>query len=159
MITIQNYQLNRKSGDRASLLIEHSIQVINNNKTKSSWTAEEKRNPVIGQRQVQTFVTLSLAIVKSQESGKMLSGGNFDFKDNIGKGYVLELKYRQNDEAVKELAKWLRELNFSCIVGGMSASCFMPNAEAEDSAKGDMMDNICTKIESSLTHLIHHSAD
>jgi hypothetical protein len=150
VLNVYSFQVTRKSPEKVSLLVEHSVQVINNNKSPASWTAEERKNPVIGSRQVQTFITMNMSVVKSRESGKVLSGGNFDFKDTVGTGYILKLTYRENDEAVKEITKWLRELNFSCIAGKTSASCFLADENADQSFVEKKIELVCIKLEENL---------
>jgi hypothetical protein len=153
LLNVYSFQITRKSPEKASLLVEHSVQVINNNKSPASWTAEERKNPVLGSRQVQTFITMNMSVVKSRESGKVLSGGNFDFKDTVGTGYVLELTYRENDEAVKEITKWLREFGFSCIAGKTSASCFLADENADQTILEKKIDLVCLKLEENLNSL------
>ena len=56
-------------------------------------TGQEKKGPFICKKAVQNYITLKMSIAKNKDSAKVLSSGNFDFKDSIGKGYHLEVKY------------------------------------------------------------------
>ncbi|MCI0558775.1 MAG: hypothetical protein MN733_09785 [Nitrososphaera sp.] len=72
-----------------------------------------------------------MSIARNKESGTVLSGGNFDFKNTSDSGYLLELRYIDNNEAVKEVVKAVRDgCGFSCIPGHNSTSCFLPDPNA-----------------------------
>jgi hypothetical protein len=151
---LYNCEVRQKSGDSAAVILQYVHKIINNNKSPESWTAAEKNNPVVFDKQVQTYISLTLAVVKNKESGKVISGGNFDFKDNSGHGYYLELKYKENDDAVKEVVRCIREeCKFSCITGKTSASCFSSDQSAEDGMKEQIMQKICDTLEKNLSRL------
>lgn len=148
---LHDYEVKQKSIDSASAILQYVHRITNNNKSPESWNAAERNNPVVFDKEVQTYISMTLFVVKDNESGKVISGGNFDFKDNAGPGYYLELKYKENDDAVKEVVRCVREeCKFSCIAGKTSASCFLNNRDAEEGMKEKVMQSICEALEQHL---------
>lgn len=139
MLILVNHQIRQKGDDYVIVLVQHIHRIINN-KRPSSWTEEEKRNPRVFDKQVQTYITMTLAVTKNKESAKVLSGGNFDYKDASGSGYYRELKYMDNDGAVKEVVRCIRGgCRFRCIPGRNSSSCFLNDEMVEETKKGKIM--------------------
>ncbi|MGH9992286.1 MAG: hypothetical protein ACREBU_09720 [Nitrososphaera sp.] len=154
MFGFKDYQVTLKGEDRASILIQHVRRIVNNNKSPEAWTEEERKNPVIFDKQIQTFVSMAISIVRDKESARVLSGGNFDFKDSAGAGYFLVLKYIDNDDAVKEVLRSVREgCGFSCIAGPTSASCFLAANDPADKEKEATMRKICDVLKGRLSKL------
>jgi hypothetical protein len=155
MTWLRDYQIRPKGQGKANILIHHVQRIINNNKTPSAWTEEERRNPVIFDKQIQTFITMSIVIAKKKESGTGFSGGNFDFKDSSDSGYILELKYIDSNEGVVEVVKAVRErCGFSCITGRNSTSCYLADPNANDAAKESIMQTVCDALEDNLSKIM-----
>jgi hypothetical protein len=156
---IHDYKIHRKDNDSVSVIIQYIHRIVNNNKDPYSWTEEERNHPRIFDKQIQTYITLEATptmanSVTSSSSIKMLSGGNFDFKDSSGPGYLLKLQYKEYDEAVKEIVKSIREeFNFSCIPGKSSAYCFLPSKVADETGKTALIETLYKFIQEHLEEL------
>ena len=154
MSWLRDYQIKLKEDGRASVLINHIQRIVNNNKTPGAWTDEERKNPVIFDKQIQTYISLAIAAAKNKESGTVLSGGNFDFKDSTGSGYLLELQYIDNNQAVKEVVKAIREsCGFACIPGHNSTSCYLAERDASEPSKDSALQKVCEALEAHLSKI------
>ncbi len=134
---IRNVQLLGIRENKAAIQIDYSYRIINNNRLDV--TEEERRNPVIFDKQCKNFIEMEVGIVSGHESAKWLSGGNFDFKTNTGSGYVIQLRYPDYDGPIKEAIAIIRSLGFSCYPGKKSTTCFLAGKEPDNEGHAPLL--------------------
>jgi hypothetical protein len=143
-IEIQAIQVIPKDDGYASILIRYVQTIVNQNRLMV--TEEERRNPVIFKKEVQNYITVKMSIAKNKDSAKVLSGGNFDFKDSSGQGYHMTIKYTEFDEAAKLVIKTIRESGFACLPSRNSTTCFIDQPEPTEEGRDNILQSVCEKV-------------
>lgn len=143
-IFIKQVQFLGTEGNRGAVQIDYIQRIINNNRTMV--TEEERRNPVIFDKKCRNFIEFEISIAGGRESARWLSGGNFDFRTNSGSGYVLQLKYPDYDEPVKEIIGIVRGVGFACYPGKKSTTCFMAGKEPDVEGQARLLKETCEQV-------------
>lgn len=134
---IQNVQFLGVQGNKAAIQVDYVYRIVNNN--RSNVSEEERRNPVIFDKQCRNFIEIEVGIVSGHESARWLSGGNFDFKTNAGAGYVIQLRYPDFDGPIRETIAIIRGLGFSCYPGKKSTTCFLAGKEPGNEGQAQLL--------------------
>jgi hypothetical protein len=143
-IFVRNVQFLGTQGNKGAIEIDYIQRIINNNRTNT--TEEERRNPVIFDKPCKNFIELEISTVSGKDSAKWLSGGNFEFKTNSGSGYILQLRYPEYDEPVKEAISIIRGSGFACHPGKKSTTCFLARKDPDDEGQARLLREICETV-------------
>ncbi len=141
---IKGVQVMIKDNAYATVLVKYVQTIVN---PKRIMVTEETKSPVIFKKEVQNYITLKMSIAKNKDSAKVLSGGNFDFKDSMGEGYHPAIKYNDYDDAAKMVINTIRESNFACLPSKNSTTCFLDKAEPSEEERDIILQEICKKIQ------------
>lgn len=147
-IFVKSVQFLGAQGDKGAIQIDYLQRIINNNRINV--TEEERRNPVIFDKPCKNFIEAEISIVTGRDSAKWRSGGNFDFKTNSGSGYILHLRYTENDAPVKEAVSIIRGMGFACYPGSKSTTCFLAGKEPSDEGKIKLLDEVCETVKAKM---------
>lgn len=147
-IFVKNVQFLGTQGNKGAIQIDYIQRIINNNRTNV--TEEERRNPVIFDKPCKNFIEAEISIVTGRDSAKWLSGGNFDFKTNSGSGYILHLRYPENDTPLKEAVSIIRSMGFACFPGSKSTTCFLAGEEPSDEGKIKLLTDVCENVKAKM---------
>jgi hypothetical protein len=147
-IFIKKVQFLGVQDQKAAVQIDYIQRIINNNRTNV--TEEDRRNPLIFDKPCKNFIEAEISIVSGTDSAKWLSGGDFDFKTNSGSGYILQLRYPDFDEPVKEAISIIRGMGFACYPGKKSTTCFLAGKEPSEADKMNLLTEIGKTVQSKM---------
>ena len=100
----------------------------------------------------ENWVRFKMDIKKFRTSNaRSISGGNYEFIADDGKGYSLMVTFATNEKIFKSLIiESLQKNGFGCMVGNTTASCHLREEYPTDEKARQVLENICKSINSKL---------
>jgi len=85
------------------------------------------------------------------KSSVLRSGGNYDFYDDDPTGFLLEVRFSQNEKNLRnEVMKVLQQNGFGCLWSDLSAHCHKAAEHPTDSQTKELLNKMCYSISNQL---------
>lgn len=98
------------------------------------------------------ILKMNIDITNTSKVSSMVSGGNFDFRDDFTHGYTLTVSQSERDtELMKYVVKFLQNLGWGCLYGEKSTHCHLQNDFPSTVDAIKILEDITTRINEDLT--------